>query len=106
MLNREIVKIETLVDGAKSVNVQAKIVEIQESREVTSKRTGETFNVADATIADETGIITLVLWNEQIAQFEVGDNIKIEYGYVKKFKDTLQLNVGKYGKIIKDSDTK
>ena len=79
MVNKEIVKIETLVDGAKSVNVQAKIVEIQEPREVQSKHTGETFNVADATIADETGIITLVLWNEQIAQFEVGDNIKIGF---------------------------
>ncbi|PVX23040.1 MAG: hypothetical protein CW716_13080 [Candidatus Bathyarchaeum sp.] len=55
--------------------------------------------VADATIEDETGKITLTLWNDQIAQVSVGDRIRIENGYIKSFRDVLQLNSGKYGTL-------
>jgi replication factor A1 len=53
----------------------------------------------DAVVADETGSIKLTLWNEQIDQVNVGDNIKIENGYITSFKSELQLNVGKFGKL-------
>jgi replication factor A1 len=55
--------------------------------------------VANATLKDETGKITLTLWNEQISQVKVGDKIKIENGYAKSFRNVLQLSTGKYGKI-------
>jgi replication factor A1 len=43
--------------------------------------------------------VKLTLWNEQIDQINVGDNIKIENGYVTSFKSEIQLNVGKFGKL-------
>jgi replication factor A1 len=55
--------------------------------------------VANATLKDETGSITLTLWNEQISQIKVGDKVKIENGYAKSFRNVLQLSTGKYGKI-------
>jgi replication factor A1 len=89
--------IKDLRNGMKRVTVEANVVEKGETREVRSRYKDETYNVADAIVADETGSIKLTLWNEQIDQVEVGNRIKIENGYVTSFKGEVQLNVGKFG---------
>jgi ssDNA-binding replication factor A large subunit len=91
--------IKDLNDGMKRVSVEAKVVEKGDAREVRSKFKDETYRIVDAVIADETGSIKLTLWNEQADQVNVGDNIKIENGYVTSFKGEIQLNVGKFGKM-------
>ena len=91
--------INELRNGMKRVNVEAKVVEKGNTREVTSRYKDETYKVADAVVADESGSIKLTLWNEQIDQVNVNDNIKIENGYVTSFKSEIQLNVGKFGKL-------
>lgn len=93
------VDIKDLNDGMKRVSVEAKVVEKGDPREVRSRYKDETYRIVDAVIADETGSIKLTLWNEQIEQVNVGDNIKIENGYVTSFKGEAQLNVGKFGKL-------
>ena len=92
-------KINELKDGDRKVDVEANVIEKSDAREVRSRYTNETFKVADATIEDETGTITLTLWNEQVEQVNVGDRVKIENGYIKSFRDILQLNSGKYGSL-------
>ncbi|MBN1357366.1 DNA-binding protein [Candidatus Bathyarchaeota archaeon] len=89
--------IKDLRNGMKRVTVEANVVEKGETREVRSRYKDETYNVADAVVADETGSIKLTLWNEQIDQVEVGNKIKIENGYITSFKGEIQLNVGKFG---------
>jgi len=91
--------IKDLQDGMKRVSVEAKVVEKGDVREVKSRYKDETYRIVDAVIADETGSIKLTLWNEQIEQVNVGDNVKIENGYVTSFKGENQLNVGKFGKL-------
>ena len=91
--------INELRNGMKRVNVEAKVVEKGNTREVTSRYKDETYKVADAVVADETGSIKLTLWNEQIDQVNVNDSIKIENGYVTSFKGEIQLNAGKFGKL-------
>jgi len=83
----------------KRVDVEAKVVEKGDPREVMSRYKDETYKVADAVVADDTGSIKLTLWNEQIDQVNVNDTIKVENGYVTSFKGEIQLNVGKYGKL-------
>jgi len=83
----------------KRVNVEAKVVEKGDPREVMSRFKDETYTVADAVVADETGSIKLTLWNEQIDQVNVNDRIKVENGYVTSFRGEIQLNVGRYGKL-------
>ena len=83
----------------KRVTVEAKVVEKGDPREVKSRYKDETYQVAAATIADETGSIKLTLWNEQIDQVKVDNKVKIENGYVTSFKGEVQLNVGKFGKL-------
>ena len=83
----------------KRVSIEAKVVEKTETREVTSRYKNETYNVATAMIADDTGTIKLTLWNEQINQVNVENKVKIENGYVSSFRGELQLNVGKFGSL-------
>jgi len=89
--------IKDLRNGMRRVTVEANVVEKGEPRQVRSRYKDETYTVADAVVADETGSIKLTLWNEQIAQVDVGNKIKIENGYVTSFKGEIQLNVGKFG---------
>ncbi len=92
-------KINELRDGSRRVDIEANVIQKSETREVRSKFTNETFRVADATIEDETGTISLTLWNEQTEQVNVGDRVRIENGYIKSFRGELQLNSGKYGTL-------
>jgi replication factor A1 len=92
-------EIKDLRNGMKRVTVEAKVVEKSDPREVKSRYKDETYQVADAIIADETGSIKLTLWNEQIDQVKVDNKVKIENGYVTSFKGEVQLNVGKFGKL-------
>lgn len=83
----------------KRVSVEATVKEKSPSRQVMSRFKDETYTVADAIVADESGSIKLTLWNEQIALLNVNDKIKIENGYVTSFKGEIQLNIGKFGKL-------
>ena len=92
-------KIKDLKDGMKGVEVEAKVIEKTGPREVLSRYKDVVHRVANATISDGTGNIKLTLWNEQINQVNVNDNVKIEKGYVTSFRGEIQLNVGRYGKL-------
>ena len=81
------------------VDVEAKIIQKSETREVRSRYRNETYRVADATIKDDTGTVKLTLWNEQIDQVNVDDTVRIENGYIRSFRGEIQLNVGRYGKL-------
>jgi replication factor A1 len=92
-------KINELKDGMGKINIEATVIEKSDAREVRSRYTNDTYMVADTTIEDETGTVTLVLWNEQVKQVNVGDRVKIENGYIKSFREVLQLSSGKYGSL-------
>lgn len=91
-------KIKELRSGMKKVDVAVNVVEISEPREVVT-RYGESHRVATAVVSDESGTIKLSLWDANIDQVKVGDNIKIENGYVTTFRNENQLNVGRFGKL-------
>lgn len=92
-------KIKELRDGMKNVSIEAKVVEKTEPREVMSRFKDETYKVATAVIADDTGTIKLSLWNEQINQVNVNDTVKVEKGYITSFRGEIQLNTGRYGTL-------
>ncbi|MGD2066423.1 MAG: OB-fold nucleic acid binding domain-containing protein [Candidatus Bathyarchaeota archaeon] len=92
-------KICDIKAGDNEINIEAEVIEKSYAREVRSKFGYRPLMVADATLKDETGKITLTLWNEQVSQVMVGDKVKIENGYAKSFRNVLQLSTGKYGKL-------
>jgi replication factor A1 len=91
-------KISELKPGMRRVDVTAKVLNLSETREVTT-RTGEQSRVATADVTDDSGTVKLTLWNEQIDQVKVNSNVTIENGYVTSFRGETQLNVGRYGKL-------
>jgi replication factor A1 len=95
----EKLKINELRDGMKKINVQGKVMEKSDTREVVSRFKNETYKVATATIADETGTVKLTLWNDQIDKVNVDNVVKVENGYITSFRGEIQLNTGKYGSL-------
>lgn len=92
-------KIKDLKNGMKGVSIEAKVMEKSETREVMSRFKDETYKVATAIIADDSGTIKLTLWNDQINQVNVDNTVKIEKGYVTSFRGEIQLNTGKFGSL-------
>ncbi len=90
--------IRDLKTGMKQVNLKAKVLEIARPTLVFT-RFGNYASVANALIADETGVIKLCLWNEQINSISVGDIVRIENARMSMFRGERQLRIGKNGKL-------
>lgn len=92
-------KISELTVGQGSVEVEATIKELEETK--TFNKFGRDLKVRNAVIEDDSGSIKLTLWNDDVDKFNVGDKIKLSNGYVNEFQDEKQLTAGKFGKIEK-----
>jgi len=92
-------KVGELTPQSRAVNITAKVVSKTEIREIPMGRDGSPHKVSDALIGDETGVVYLTLWDDNIEKVNEGDSIRIENGYVTLFKGNIRLNIGKYGKI-------
>ncbi|MBI2542624.1 MAG: DNA-binding protein [Candidatus Aenigmarchaeota archaeon] len=90
-------KISDIRLGVSGIIIEAKIVEVGEPRTVNTKYGPR--NVADAILEDGTGQIKLSLWEDQIDSVSVGDKVAVRGAYVTQFRDTLQLNIPKTGKL-------
>lgn len=90
-------KISEIKRGASNVAVTAKVVDKGDKREVNTKYGRK--SVADVTLEDETGQITLSLWEEKIDTVRIGDTVSLDGGYVTEFRDKMQLNLPRNGKL-------
>ncbi|MHA1138192.1 MAG: GNAT family N-acetyltransferase [Candidatus Thorarchaeota archaeon] len=93
-------RIVNIGDGQRRVVVEGRVEKISGPRTVSSRKTGEDLKVADVTLSDDTGSIELVLWNTQIPQVKADSSIRIEEGFVKTYRDELQMSIGQWGTII------
>lgn len=90
-------KIEEIKPGMSNISLEAKVVDVSEPREVMT-RFGRR-RVADATLEDDTGQITMSLWQDQIERVNIGDKVSIGGAFATEFREKLQLNVPRSGKI-------
>jgi replication factor A1 len=90
-------KISDITAGMSNVSLEAKVVDISETRDVQTRYGPR--SVADATLEDDTGRISVSLWEKQINSVTVGDTVRVVGAYVTKFKDKLQLNIPKSGRL-------
>ena len=91
-------KIQELRDGMRRVDVEGEISDMSESRTV-NLRSGGQARVADCTLRDDSGSITLSLWDDQIDAVQIGTRVMIQNGYVNSFRGEIRLNVGRYGRL-------
>jgi len=92
-------KVGELEAGMKGVEVDATVQGVSATKEVRSKD-GKPLKVAEATISDDTGLIKLALWDDQIRQVTVNDRLRIYKGFVMSFRGQKQLSVGKYDPLV------
>jgi len=90
-------KIKEIQPGAKRISVVATVASKSEPRNVTTRfGPGQ---VADVVLTDETGSITLSVWNEKIATVTVGAKVLVENAMADSYQGKNQLKLGKFGKL-------
>jgi len=93
------VKVSELGPYSKQVNTTVKVVQKGEARETVSRQDGTTHRVLDALVGDETGAIYMTLWDDNIDKVNEGDTMSVKNGYVRPFKGSMRLNIGRYGTL-------
>jgi replication factor A1 len=94
-------KIGELEESISGVNVLGKIYEVSEVREFT-RDDGSVGKVISVLLKDETGLVRLTLWDEDVnlvKNTELGSIVSVENGYTKSGYGAVDLNVGRYGQI-------
>jgi len=92
-------QVSELKPRMKSVNISFKVVEKGEVREVTSRADGEQHRVCDTVVGDNTGLVTVPLWDAAIDEVEAEKTYRLENGYTTLFQGHLRLNIGRYGTL-------
>jgi replication factor A1 len=94
-------KIKDILIGMKSVDVVGKVIRKYELREFnTEKRKGK---VANLFMADESGSIRVVFWNDKTNDFEQikeGDVLKIKGAYVRDNSGRKELHLGDNSHVL------
>jgi len=93
------VKVSELGPYSKQVNTTVKVVQKGEARETVSRQDGTTHRVLDALVGDESGAIYMTLWDDNIDKVNEGDTVQVKNGYVRPFKGSMRLNIGRYGTL-------
>ena len=99
MTGKDYVKVEGLVPNARGINIMVKIVSKSEVRHVLIRE--RSHRIVDAWVGDETGSVTLTLWDAESELFEVGDVVDVRNGHTSLYKGSLRLNSGRNGGINK-----
>ena len=93
------IKVSELGPYSKQVNTTVKVVQKGEARETVSRQDGTTHRVLDALVGDESGAIYMTLWDDNIDKVNEGDTVQVKNGYVRPFKGSMRLNIGRYGTL-------
>jgi len=103
MVDKPLTKVKDLTPNSKQVNILAKVLSVGEPKVVMGKF-GDTRRVCEAVVGDETAVVTLSLWNEQIGTVAKDDTIFVDNGYVSLVRGHMRLNVGRYGSMTKSNE--
>ena len=90
-------EIKDLQANQGKVDLVVEVVELKEAR--TFEKFGKSGTVCNAKGKDDSGEITLTLWNEQVGNVSIGDKVHIENGWCSEYRDERQLSTGKFGKL-------
>lgn len=96
-------KVSEIKPYGKKIDVSFRVENKGEPREVVARLDNSQHRVSEALVGDETASILLTLWDDAIDSVEEGKTYALENGYTTVFKNSLRLNVGRYG-TLKEAD--
>ena len=82
-----------------AVNVRFSVIKIGSPRQVTARATGKPHLISECIVGDESAIITLTLWNEDIDEIEIGKTFELQNGYINIYDECMNLSKGRWGTI-------
>ena len=88
-------KVKELKDKAAVPEIVLKITAKDETRDVK----GGALKVCNFTGEDETGTVTVALWNNDIELVSIGNTIKITKGWSQVYNNSMQVSSGRFGKL-------
>ena len=88
-------KINELKANTGNIDLTVEVVSKDAPR--TFEKFGKQGKVCNAKVRDDSGEVTLTLWNDDIDTVTVGTQIKVEKGWCSEFKGEKQLTTGKFG---------
>ncbi|MFW9806109.1 MAG: hypothetical protein ACFFFK_05215 [Candidatus Thorarchaeota archaeon] len=91
--------ISSLTVESHSVNVRFSAIKKGTPRQVTAKATGRPHILCEVVIGDESAIINLVLWNDDIDEIEIGKTYELLNGYISIYDECMSLSKGRWGTI-------
>lgn len=84
---------------ARQGNIDVVVTIVSKDEPRTFEKFGKEGRVCNAKIKDDSGEMTLTLWNEQVDDVSVGDKVHIQNGWCSEYRDQKQLSTGKFGKL-------
>ena len=99
VVEEKVVNVKDLNSNLKEVNMDVKVVSKSPIRHVTSRVRLDSHRVCDVLVGDETGSIYLTLWDNDIERVNEEDTLRIKNGYIKLFRGSMRLNIGRYGNL-------
>jgi len=96
-----VVKIVDLKSDMMDVDVVARVVAVGSVRAFT-RASGQAGKVVDLLLKDSTGMVYLVIWDEQtkyVAILSPGDVVRVKNAYVRDRMGRIQVNLGKRGTL-------
>jgi replication factor A1 len=100
-----VAKIAEMQPLMRNLELRFRVVSLQTPRQVFSRKIGKKLKVAEAVVGDSTGIITLILWNDDIDLIQIGETYLLKDGYVSIFEECMQLSIGRNGTITRSDTT-
>ncbi len=79
------------------VDIVVEVIDKGDVREF--EKFGKPGRVCNAKVKDDSGEMTLTLWNDEIDKVKIGDKIHIINGYVSEWQGEPQLTAGRLGKM-------
>jgi replication factor A1 len=80
-------------------NIDLVLHVVQKDEPRTFEKFGKSGKVCNAKVKDETGELTLTLWNDDVDKINQGDKIHLQNGWCSEYKGERQVSAGKFGKL-------
>jgi len=93
------VKCKDLTPRSRKVGIVVHVVSKEEPKGVRSKRDRVAHQMSEAIVGDDTGVVLMTLWDENVEKISSGKTYLLTNGYITLFRGTMRLNIGKYGEI-------
>ncbi|TFG33641.1 hypothetical protein EU527_07480 [Candidatus Thorarchaeota archaeon] len=85
--------------NSKNINLRFLVLDIKQSRHVFSKSTGKENELLECIVGDCSGIITLVLWNDDIDSIKIHHTYSLRNGRINLYDECMTLSKGSIGQI-------